>query len=393
MEMEGKVGVPKAAKGVATILAVGTANPPNCILQADYPDFYFRITQTQHMTQLKDKFTRMCEKSIVKKRYLHLSEEFIKDNPNIAIYKAPSLDARQEILVKEVPKLGKEAALKAIKEWGQPIKKITHLIFCTSVGIVMPGADQELIKLLGLDYSVKRFMMYQSGCFAGAAALRLAKDMAENNPQSRILIVCSENTTNCFHAPSDTHLDILIGSAIFGDGAAALIVGAHPEINIERPLYEVISASQTIIPNSEDGVVGNLCEMGLSYYLSKRVPNYIADNIVDLLVKEENLKEFGIKNWNSLFYIVHPGGPDILDRLEMKLGLTKDKLRATRHVLSEYGNMWSPSVFFVIDEMRRRSAHEGKNTSGEGLDLGLLLAFGPGLTVETLMLRNIPIYY
>ncbi|XP_065874981.1 chalcone synthase-like [Euphorbia lathyris] len=391
MEMEGKVGVPKANKGIATILAVGTANPPSCIFQADYPDFYFRITQTQHMTQLKDKFTRICEKTTVKKRYMHLSEEIIKNNPNIAIYKSPSLDARQEILVKEVPKLGKEAALKAIKEWGQPIKKITHLIFCTSSGVDMPGADLELIKLLGLNYSVKRLMMYHSGCFAGAAALRLAKDMAENNHQSRILIVCSENMTSCFHAPSDNHLDILIGSGIFADGAAALIVGAHLEINIEHPLFEVISASQTIIPNSEDGIVGHLCEMGLSYYLSKGVPNFIADNIVDLLVKEENLKEFGIKNWNSLFYIVHPGGPVILDRLEMKLGLTKDKLKATRHVLIEYGNMWSPSVFFIIDEMRRRSAQEGKNTTGEGLDLGFLLSFGPGLTVEILMLRSIPI--
>jgi chalcone synthase len=108
-------------------------------------------------------------------------------------YDAASLDARQEILVTEVPKLGKEAALKAIEEWaGQPKSKITHLIFCNSSGTHMPGADHELTKLLGLERSVKRFMMYQQGCFTAALALRLSKDLAENNPGARVLIVCSE---------------------------------------------------------------------------------------------------------------------------------------------------------------------------------------------------------
>ncbi|WCJ43479.1 Chalcone synthase [Euphorbia peplus] len=376
-------------KGVASILAIATANPPNCIHQSEYPDFYFRITHTQHLTRLKQKFQRICEKSRIKKRYMHVSEEIIKNNPGIAVYKAPSLDARQEIVLKEVPELGKIAALKAIKEWGQPISKITHLIFCTSTGISMPGADLQLVKLLGLEYSVKRFMMYQHGCFAGGAALRLAKDMAENNAESRILIVCSENMTACFHAPSDAHTDILVGSAIFADGAAAIIVGAHPEANIENPSFEIISASQHIIPNSEDGIVGKVLEMGLSYFLSKGIPKCVADHTVEVLNKETNIEQ----DWNSLFYIVHPGGPSILDRLENNLGLTQDKLRASRHVLSEYGNMWGPTVFFVLDEMRKSSALEGKPTTGEGLDLGVLLAFGPGLTIETLMLRSVPILH
>ncbi|CAN1179353.1 Chalcone synthase, partial [Linum perenne] len=78
-----------------------------------------------------------------------------------------------QIVVVEVPKLGKEAAAKAIKEWGQPKSKITHLIFCTTSGVDMPGADYQLTKLLGLRPSVKRIMMYQQGCFAGGIVLRL----------------------------------------------------------------------------------------------------------------------------------------------------------------------------------------------------------------------------
>ncbi|XVF39150.1 hypothetical protein PTKIN_Ptkin01aG0012800 [Pterospermum kingtungense] len=245
------------AEGLANVLAIGNANPPYCFYQADYPDYYFQLTRSEHMKELKDKFKRICEKSGIKKRYMHLTEDIIKENPNIAIYEAPSLDCRHEILIPEVPKLGMEAALKAIEEWGQPISKITHLIFCTSTGIDTPSADHVLVKLMGLRPSVQRFMIFNQGCFAGATALRLAKDLAEN----------------------------------------------------------------------------------------------------------------------------HPG-------VEENLGLAKDKLKASWHVLIEYGNMWSPCVLFSLDEMRKRSMEEGKATTGEGLEWGLPLAFGPGLTMESLLLRS-----
>ncbi|KAJ6703097.1 CHALCONE SYNTHASE 3 [Salix viminalis] len=108
------------AEGPATIMAIGTATPANCVDQSTYADYYFRITNSEHKTELKEKFKRMCEKSMIKKRYMHLTEEILKENPSVCEYMAPSLDARQDMVVVEVPKLGKEAAAKAIKEWGQP---------------------------------------------------------------------------------------------------------------------------------------------------------------------------------------------------------------------------------------------------------------------------------
>lgn len=99
----------------------------------------------------------------------------------------------------------------------------------------------------------------------------------------------------------------------------------------------------------------------------------------------------GINDWNSIFWIAHPGGPAILDQVEAKLKLQKEKMHATKHVLNEYGNMSSACVLFILDEMRRRSAEEGKATTGEGLEWGVLFGFGPGLTVETVVLHSIPI--
>lgn len=318
-----------------------------------------------------------------------MTEELLKQKPEFCAHMAPSLDERQEIAIVEIPKLGAEAAAQAIKEWGQPKSKITHVVFCTTTGVDMPGADYKLIKLLGLPPSVKRVMMYTQGCFAGGTVLRLAKDMAENNKGARVLIVCSEITALTFRGPDEKHVDSLVGQALFGDGAAAIIVGSDPLHDVEKPLFQIVSASQTILPDSEGAIEGHLREAGLTLHLLKNVPLLISKHIEKSLV--EAFQPFGIVDWNSLFWVPHPGGRAILDQVEESLSLTPDKLRATRHVLSEYGNLSCASVLFILNEMRHSSVTDGFKTTGEGLDWGVLFGFGPGLTVDTVVLHSVSI--
>ncbi|MED6170751.1 Chitin synthase, class 2 [Stylosanthes scabra] len=390
-------------RGVATILGIGTANPPNIILQSEYPDFYFRVTKSDHMLHLKEKFNRICKRSKIEKRHFVYDEAILKENPNISTYGAPSLDARQDILVEEIPKLGKEAAQNAIREWGQPLSRITHLIFYTNSTICnSPGADYHLAKLLGLNPTVNRLMIFNIGCHGAGTIFRVAKDIAENNAGSRVLVVWVEVAVALFHGPNSNHLDVLVGQSLFGDGAAAIIVGADPNINNsdtnspycdEVSLFELIFASQTTIPNTES--IASLCpqEMGLVYYIGKQMPSLVSENIEKCIIEAFNSTGKMMSNdkidWDSLFYVIHPGGPAILDRIEKKLGLKEDKLRATRHVLSQYGNMISVSMIFILDEMRKRSKIEGKSTTGEGLEWGVLVAFGPGISFEIIVLRRL----
>lgn len=100
------------------------------------------------------------KKTMIKKRYLHLTEELLKETPNMCSHMAPSLDARQDMAVAEVPKLGEVAATRAVKEWGRPKSMITHLVFCTTSGVDMPSADYQLARLLGLAPCVNRHMVY-----------------------------------------------------------------------------------------------------------------------------------------------------------------------------------------------------------------------------------------
>nr|AIU39026.1 chalcone synthase 4 [Narcissus tazetta subsp. chinensis] len=374
----------EARSSAAAILGIGTATPPYVVEQDTFPDYYFRITNSEHKVELKEKFVSLCKNSMIRKRHMCLTEDMLKQDPCISAYRAPSLDKRQEIMETEVPKLGAQAAIVAIEDWGGSKSDITHLIFCNSGGASMPGADYALLNLLQLPLSTKRFMLYQQGCYGGGTVLRLAKDVAENNPGARILVVTSEVTSISFRGPCEEHFGNIVCQALFADGAAAVIVGTVPRVT-EHVLFEIVSARQDIVPSSEGAIVGKLREVGLMIDLHPGVAKYVG-SVVDKLVRE-SLEHVGINDWNDAFWVVHPGGRAILDEVEKALGLKKEKLRAPREVLKEYGNMWSSCVLFVMEAMRRRSEEEGKATAGEGLEWGLLFGFGPGLTVETILLR------
>ena len=141
-------------------------------------------------------------------------------------------------------------------------------------------------------------------------------------------------------------------------------------------------------PNSQGAIAGNLHEIGLTFHLWPNVPTLIYENIEKCLT--QTFDPLGISDWNSLFWIAHLGGLTILDAVEAKLNLEKKKLKATRHVLSEYGNMSSACVLFILDEMRKKSLKGEKGTTGEGLDWEVLFGFGSGLTIETVVLHSIP---
>ncbi|CAN6292010.1 unnamed protein product [Urochloa humidicola] len=137
------------ADGPATVLGIGTANPPNCVKQEDYADYYFRVTKSEHLANLKAKLKRICHKSAIKKRYFHHTEELLANHPEFANRTSLSLDAQQDILATAVPELARAAAAKAIAEWGRPASEITDLVVSSYSGAEMPGVDFHLASLLG----------------------------------------------------------------------------------------------------------------------------------------------------------------------------------------------------------------------------------------------------
>ncbi|URE31997.1 hypothetical protein MUK42_37410 [Musa troglodytarum] len=348
------------SEGPATIMAIGTANPPNLYEQSSYPDFYFRVTDSEHMKELKQKFQRICDRTMIKRRYMLLTEEILREKPGMCSYMGTSFDERQDIVVEEVPRLAKEAAAKAIKEWGRDKSEITHLLFCSTSGIDMPGADY-----------------------------RLSSSSASRWPDARVLLVACEVNTIIFRGPDERDIQSLAGQAAFADGAAAVIVGADPIQGVEKPIFEIMSAAQVTVPESDMAVGGHLKQVGLTFHFMRQLPMLIANNLENCL--QDAFKPLGITDWNEVFWVSHPGNWGIMDAIEAKLALQQGKLRSSRHVFSEYGNMMGATVLFVMDDVRKRSTVEERTTTGDGLEWGFLCAFGPGLSIETLVLHSVPL--
>uniref|UniRef100_A0A0E0KZS5 Chalcone synthase n=1 Tax=Oryza punctata TaxID=4537 RepID=A0A0E0KZS5_ORYPU len=357
------------AEGPAAVLAIGTANPANIIYQDGFADYYFGLTKSH--------------RSGIEKRYIHLDEKLIHEHPEIIDKHMPSLETRVDIVTTEVPKLAESAARKAIVEWGRPVTDITHLIFSTYSGCSAPSADLKLASLLNLNPSVSRTILSLHGCSGGGRALQLAKELAENNRDARVLIACAELTLICFSTPDESKI---VGHGLFGDGAGAIIVGAGPLADGECPLFEMVLASQTTIPGTEHALGMQTTGSGIDFHLSIQVPKLIKDNIQQCLL--DTFRSVGNKdpNWNDLFWAVHPGGRAILDNIEGELQLQPAKLAASRHVLSEYGNMSGTTIAFVLDDLRRRREKEGDEQQQH--EWGVMLAFGPGITIEAMVLRN-----
>ncbi|KAF4347796.1 hypothetical protein G4B88_029232 [Cannabis sativa] len=289
-EIKGVLKAKDVGRCVATILAIGTANPLSCVNQDEFLHSYFKLTNNHNNTSFKELFTHICATD-------------------------------------------------------------------------MPRTDDQLVKSLDLNRSIKRIMLYNLGCFAGGTVLRIAKDLVEKYHGASVLAVCAKVTSMdaTFGRLSKDDKGRLMGHAIFGDGATALVIG-NANDHENKGLFQIVSTSQTILADSEGCIEGHIREDGVTFTLSPRVPKLIGDNIEMCLVE-----------------------------VESRVGLEQEKLRASWHVLREYGNMSSASIFFILDEMRNKSFEEGRKTTGEGKNWGFLFCFGPGLTVETVVLHSIPI--
>jgi predicted naringenin-chalcone synthase len=157
-------------------------------------------------------------------------------------------------------------------------------------------------------------------------------------------------------------------------------VGADPVV-VERPLFEMAFATQTTIPGTEDEITMQLMTGGLDFHVSARVPKLLKNNIERCLI--DALELLGVSAaWHDLFWAIHPGGRAILDHVEELLALDDAKLAASRRVLREFGNMSGATVIFVLDEMRRRMSR-----GEEVAEWGVMMAFGPGITIETMVLH------
>lgn len=244
---------------------------------------------------------------------------------------------------------------------------ITHLIIVSCTGLFAPGIDLELIRRCRLAPTVERTTVGFMGCQAGINALKLARHIVRSDPDARVLLVSIELCT--LHLQDTTDLDQMLMFLIFADGCAAALISAEP-VGLElESFYCQVDAE------CRDLITWNIGDNGFDMFLSGRVPHALSITLraagTDILA--------GVPTGRIAHWAVHPGGRSILDAAETALGLDPEALAPSRHVLAEFGNMSSATILFVLKEIAAKAHPE---------DRGCAMAFGPGLSTETLLFRR-----
>ena len=253
---------------------------------------------------------------------------------------------------------------------------ITHLITVSCTGMYAPGLDIELVQALGLRPDVRRTCVNFMGCYAAVNALKLADAFCRADAQARVLIVSVELCTLHFQkSPEEDHL---ISNALFGDGAAACLVQAGPLPN-GAPSLALRAFHCGLEPDGHDDMAWHINDFGFEMTLSSYVPKLIQRGIRNLT--DGLLASLPVELGDIRHFAIHPGGRKILETIEAELGLTHDDNRHAYRVLRDYGNMSSATVLYVLRDVL---AHATPADAGAPV---LSFAFGPGLTMEAMLLE------
>ena len=245
---------------------------------------------------------------------------------------------------------------------------ITHLVVATCTGAVAPGLDLQLIELLGLQRSVRRTMVGFMGCYAALPALRIAADAVRADPTARVLVVCCELSSLHFQTgPAD---DALVAACLFGDGAAAAVVAG----SATGTRLQIRQDACVVVPETADAMAWTAAADGFRLRLAANVASALAVGLPSL---NETLLA-GVPREN-LQWIVHPGGPRILDSVESTMVLPRTALSASRAALAQAGNRSSATVLAILSDVCQHS----------WVGPVVIYAFGPGLTAEGLVLERI----
>jgi predicted naringenin-chalcone synthase len=360
------------------VTSIGTANPAHALPQDAVADFMIRAMRLENGDARKLRV--LFRASGIETRYSVLEDygktgdfHYFENTPGLEPF--PSTRKRLELYRRHALSLSLEAAHRCLSPL-QHLRKdsITHLIVVSCTGMYAPGLDIDLVKALGLSTSVERTCINFMGCYAAFNAFKIAAAACAANAHAKVLVVCTELCS--IHFQKENTEDNMLANALFGDGSAAALVESEPRTGINLKLEEFHCELAT---EGEHDMTWTVGDLGFEMRLSSYVPEIIRSGIRNLcrsLLSKVNLSSSGIS-----FYAIHPGGKKILETIETELGVSKSQNRLAYGVLRDFGNMSSATVLFVMAEQTREltGADHGKRI--------LSIAFGPGLTLESMVLQ------
>lgn len=288
------------------------------------------------------------------------------------VFTKTTFEEKNNIYMREAIVLGRTCLQDALHKAGLKGTDIDYIITVSCTGIMIPSLDAYLINELQLRQDIIRLPVTEMGCAAGVSGIIYAKKMLEANPGKRAAVIAVESPTATFQL-DDYSMANIVSAAIFGDGAACVILSSHeqdtgPEI-IAEEMYHFYDA---------DYLMGfHLSNTGLKMVLDIEVPEKIEAHFGDIVHPFLAKNNMTIAEVDHLIF--HPGGKKIINLVEELFRNMGKKLDDTKEILRLYGNMSSATVLYVLERFLEKKLPKG--------DKGLMLSFGPGFSAQRILLQ------
>ena len=290
----------------------------------------------------------------------------------IEVFTNPSFGQRNDIYVREIRTLGRQSLEKALEKANWKPTDIDFIITVSCTGIMIPSVDAYLINDLNMRQDVVRLPVTEMGCAAGVSGIIYANNFLKANPGKRAAVIAIEAPTATFQL-EDYSMANIVSAAIFGDGAACVLISSNEADEgvkiLAEEMYHFYDATE---------MMGfQLVDSGLQMILDKNVPQQISDHFPAIV--HPFLKKAGKAIEDVDHLIFHPGGKKIVQTVEGLFGSLDKNIDDTKEVLKLYGNMSSATVLYVLERFMDKKLDKG--------DIGLMLSFGPGFSAQRVLLE------
>ncbi len=355
------------------IVSVTSAHPPYCVTQDDMIRFVLGHMQDVEGESRPDldaqarRVQRLFRASHVEKRQLAIDVDDFYSRPRrtgerMAIYQTVGYKLARPAL---------EACLAETRHMGSPAD-VTDFFLVSCTGYASPGLDISLSRDLGIARDARRVVIGHMGCFGAMVGLRQSLSAVRADPRATALMLSLELSSIHFEPTDDT--EVLTECALFGDAAAALML-TNSEESAGPELVDTYCATDF---GAADQMSWTITETRFEMGLSPRVPVTLRRNVggvVDRLLTPHGLRPSDITHW-----LTHPGGPSILDVIQQQFALSDGQMETSWRILRDHGNCSSATILMILEDyIRSQRAKHG--------EWGVMMAFGPGLTLETALIR------